>query len=393
MVTRVQRSKPGLVRGGVVGLGLALVVYACGLVVGPAVAGATSVPSIDTVYARAARSLAQPGRVYHSVITPVGGAGDTTKVEWWVDVRRDVARGKQQLRVGSRSTLPILIVDGGSYEVPGHPGRALRCHGASASVGAVLGCPQPSEQSQTTVQRAQYHGRPMIVLTTTGRRSAEDSETVFTRHLYLDPKTFLPVAAAEHGVVNAGTIRHYQFRTRYRTRFVAASTLSADFFDPAALGFTEPGSTDLLRALPAGTTLYWLGTTFTPGTNLPASTLSHVEPGGGPGYVATLYYAPASDRFGLSDLSIQVWPRTAWDDPHNHFNFSACPNSVPITLEGDGTATIDCDPNGPTAVVTYPDTVLLLGFRFYDNTGETVKPYANTDAITIVLHALTRIST
>ena len=44
-------------------------------------------------------------------------------------------------------------------------------------------------------------------------------------------------------------------------------------------------------------------------------------------------------------------------------------------------------------VVTYPDTVLLLGFRSYDNTGQTVKPYVSTDAITVVLHALTRTST
>jgi hypothetical protein len=89
----------------------------------------------------------------------------------------------------------------------------------------------------------------------------------------------------------------------------------------------------------------------------------------------------------------KVWPRTAWEDPHNRFNFSACPNSAPITLAGGGTATIDCDPNGPTAVVTYPDTVLLLGFRFYDGTGETVKPSASTEAITVILHALKRIST
>ena len=104
-------------------------------------------------------------------------------------------------------------------------------------------------------------------------------------------------------------------------------------------------------------------------------------------------HAPASDRFGLPDPSIRVWPRAAWDDPHNRFNFSACPNSAPITLAGDGTAIVDCDPNGPTAVVTYPDIVLLLGFRFYDNTRETVKPDASTDAITVVLHALKRIST
>jgi hypothetical protein len=393
MVTCAQRSKPIRIRGGIAGLGLALAVYACGLVAVPAAASATSVPSIDQVYARAARSLAQSGRVYHSVITPVGGAGDATTEEWWVDVRRDVARGQQQLRVGSPATHPILIVDGGSYEVPGHPDRALTCHGASASVGVVLGCPLPSEQSETTVRRAQYRGRLTIVLTTTGRRSAEDSETVFTRQLYLDPTTFLPFAAAENGTVDAGAIRHYKLLTRYRNGFIAASNLPTDFFSPKALGFTEPGSTDLLRTLPAGTIVYWLGATFTPGGDLPASTLSHVEPGSGSDYAAILYYSPASHRFGLPDLSVQVWPRAAWDDPHNHLNFSACPNNAPITLAGDGTATIYCDPNGPTAVVTYPDTVVLLGFRFYDNKGETVKPYASTDAITAVLHALTRIST
>jgi len=371
---------------------LALVAYAWGLVV-PAAAGAASVPSIDQVYARAARSLTRAGRVYHSIITPVGGAGNTTRLEWWVDVGRDVARGQQQLEAGSPSTHPILIADGGLYEVPAiRPGRALRCHGAPASVGAVLGCPGPTERSETTVTRAEHEGRRVIVLTTTGSRSAEDSETAFTRHLYLDAKTFLPVAADESGTVNAGTVRRYTIRARYRNGFVAASSLPADFFDPAALGFTAPGSTDLLRTLPPGTTLYWLGTTFEPDANLPASTLAKVELGG-PEYVAILYYALSSDRFGLPDLSIQMWPRAAWDDPHHRFNFTPCPNGSPITLDGGGTATIYCDPNSPVAVVTYPDTVLLLGFRFYDNTGETVKPYANTDAITVVLHALKRTST
>jgi hypothetical protein len=392
MDTRVQQSTLRAARSYVAALGLALVVSVWGLVV-PIVAEAASVPSIDQVYARAARSLARPGRVYHSVITPVGRGSKTTKAEWWVDVGRDVAREQQQLAASSPSTHPMLIVDGGAYEVPGHPGRALTCHGVSASVSAVLGCPGPTEQSDTTVGRAQYQGRPTIALTTTGRRSAEDSDTVFTRHLYLDPNTFLPFAATEDGTVNAGTVRHYSVRTRYRNGFVAASSLPTDFFDPAALGFTEPGSTDLLRALPAGTTLYWLGATFTPGDNLPTSTLSRVEPGGGPGYVAILYYAPASDRFGLPDLSIQVWPRAAWEDPRNHFSFSACPNSSPMPLDGGATTTISCDPSGPTAVVTYPDTVLLLGFRFNDNTGKTATPYASTDAITVVLHALKRIST
>jgi hypothetical protein len=233
----------------------------------------------------------------------------------------------------------------------------------------------------------------VIVLTTTGTNSAEDSQTSFTRRLYLDAKTFLPIAADEHGTVKSDRLHRYDTRTRYRSRLVAASSLPADFYDPAALGFAEPGSTDLLRPLPARTTLYWLGPTFEPDAGLPASTLARVEPGTGADYVAILYYALSSDRFGLPDLSIQVWPRAAWDDPHNQFNLPPCPSSQPVALDGGGTATVSCEANGPVAVVTYPDTVLLIGFSFFSNTGETVKPYASTNAISVILHALKRTST
>ena len=97
----MQLSKPKGVRRGVPGLVLALVACVWGLVV-PAAAGAASVPSIDQVYAVVAGLPAHAGgRVDHSVITPVGSAGDTTRSEWWVDASRYVARGKQQLEAGS----------------------------------------------------------------------------------------------------------------------------------------------------------------------------------------------------------------------------------------------------------------------------------------------------
>src|SRR5262249_50758658 len=102
------------------GLGLALVVFGSAVLVVPDAAAAGSRLWVDQVYARAARSLTGTGRVYHSVITSVGGSGSrsVSRDELWVDASRDVAR--EQVGEGSAAAHPILIVDGGSYEVPGH---------------------------------------------------------------------------------------------------------------------------------------------------------------------------------------------------------------------------------------------------------------------------------
>jgi hypothetical protein len=63
------------------------------------------------------------------------------------------------------------------------------------------------------------------VLTTTGERSTSDSSERYTRQLFLDPTSGLPVAMSETGRLDDGSTTPTATEARYQTQFVDPSTL------------------------------------------------------------------------------------------------------------------------------------------------------------------------
>jgi hypothetical protein len=161
-----------------------------------------------------------------------------------------------------------------------------------------IGCPQPG----TVAQRGRYAGRPAIVLvrgTATG-----------TWLLYLDARTFLPLAGALTGLFSEVTPpQPLQERMDFTHAFIPVHAVPAHFLDPAAFNPEAP-----LNHVPRGFTVYWLGARFAGGRGLPPLVPEQVEMAepGGPGYQFILSYAPADDPHGPAAVTLQEWPLARW---------------------------------------------------------------------------------
>lgn len=56
-----------------------------------------------------------------------------------------------------------------------HQSPARACHGGTASVGELLGCPQPTETITTRLEHGTFAGLPVLVLGADRVREGEDS--------------------------------------------------------------------------------------------------------------------------------------------------------------------------------------------------------------------------
>jgi hypothetical protein len=164
------------------------------------------------------------------------------------------------------------------------------------------------------VQRGHYGGRPAIVLIrtytveTNGRLRRTD-----TIRLYLDARTFLPLARQWSVRLPSGQVLPNGDRVVYAHRFVPAQAVPARFFDPAALGYVPPNLEVPLNGSPPGFTVYWLGVHFPGAAGLPPLLLGKVEgPTEGSYSRFTLSYMPPDDPFGSAVVALQEWPRANW---------------------------------------------------------------------------------
>jgi hypothetical protein len=264
------------------------------------------------------------------------------------------------------------------------------------------------------VEQGSYDGRPAIVLVTIGRDSGSDTNTTFTKRLYLDPETFLPIVTEIEGSLDYGEVVPLRGQHRFTHDVVAADSVPDDFFEPAAIGYVEPNPEPALDASDFGLTVYWLGQEFAPESDLPALTLDLVEipQQDRSGYRAILHYRSLDDRFGPALISLQQWPKADWDASAGpsyqaHWDNKPCQSQEDIALDGGrariymgydellgGTGTPEggCREeafNSFGAVVEYGETVVMLGAPATSGPdGITNSPYNSRAGMEAVIYAL-----
>jgi hypothetical protein len=239
--------------------------------------------SLAQVYQRVQQAISRPRLLYHATIQTTARLGQGRNIvtqvgpplRQWVDARHDVAReeqnGSARLSIPPQATLLTAqrnyhrdeTKPDGQAEISG----PSTCAGATVATSAVLGatfigCPQPG----TVVQRGRYAGRPAIVLV---RGTATE-----TWLLYLDARTFLPLAGEITGLLSEVTPpQPLQERMVFTHAFIPVHAVPAHFFDPAT--FFRPEAP--LNRAPRGFTIGWLGAHFAGRRHLPPLVLSQVE--------------------------------------------------------------------------------------------------------------------
>jgi hypothetical protein len=271
--------------------------------------------TVAAVYRRVQQAISRPGLLYHATIHFTARLGQGRKIvtqdpagpplRQWVDAGHDVAREEQNGGATLRTTQRNYVRQSdGQVEIRG----PSTCDGATVATSAVLGvtfigCPQPG----TVVQRGRYAGRPAIVLvrgTATG-----------TWLLYLDARTFLPLAGELTGLLSEVTPpQPLQERAVVTHAFIPVHAVPAHFFDPAAFRPEAP-----LNRAPRGFTIGWLGAHFAGRRHLPPLVLSKVEVTQ-PGPEFILFYASA-DAMGpgwwgpplVTLVETSPRPRATWN--------------------------------------------------------------------------------
>jgi hypothetical protein len=283
--------------------------------------GSPSTLSVADLYHAVERELRQHDGVYQATVEVASDFGlfsSSGTVTRWADVRADASREESNMTPPGSSVM-ITTRDGRYWrDVSGRittsPAGLWSCNGVGIAASAVLGCPGPTERSTAEVREATHAGQPVIVLVTTGTISGSDETYTFTRRLYLDRATYLPIALEGDGQFDFGRLMPAKERYRFQHRFVSMEAVAKDLFDPASIGYAP---TDPARALDRPLTdmrVYWLGNEFGAASGLPALVLSKIDvPDHGPGYRYLLYYAPRDDRHAPPIASLQLWPRPAWD--------------------------------------------------------------------------------
>ena len=276
--------------------------------------------NVAEVYGAAEETLGRSDGIYYATIRHEAAVGSITysgAIRRWADARRDVARDELDYGELFGTSASILTADARYHrERDGHvvatSGRWSRCYGAGVAASAVLGCPGPTEESTTEVQRGVYDGRRAIVLVTTGTSRGSDETDVNTTRLYLDPDTYLPFASESDGVRNA--VLPVRAHLTFEHRFIPADAVQADRFDPAAIGYAPPDLDAVFEQAP-DVLVYWLGREFAGTDVLPALVLrgAFAAPDWYPGPRFSIDYAPTDDRFGPPLVTLQLFARAAWD--------------------------------------------------------------------------------
>ncbi len=288
--------------------------------------GETGVPTVEEVYRGLEQTLKRPGYVFHSTIgseMPADPSSASGTNQIWINAERDVAREEispsPANRIFMKST--SIIANGKQYRLDPHGEvselEPIRCHGASAVISLVLGCPGPIGQWTTTVETGRYDGKPTIVLVTSGTVEGPDGRANSTGRRHLETDTYLPIAL-EHDVMED----HGETKTTvsrgtgvFTNEFVPADSLPGNFFDPASIGYVEHDPADQLRATHWGIPVYWLDQLLDRTGDLPPLILGSVEVPDypGPGYQFNLNYHSADDPYGPPVLTIEEWSQADWD--------------------------------------------------------------------------------
>ena len=274
----------------------------------------------EEVYGRVEQRLVESGRVLvvestNEFTAPLAYTIDAT---YWLNARDGVVRERFESdafgsyeAVSNHEERFSREQDGRSAVVSS---RHFQCHGAGVAASVLLGCPGPTDRAEARIEQGRHRGRKVIVVVHAGTSRGSDQTITYERRLYLDAKTLMPIEEVIEGTYNDGSAQPYTAkRTIRRMEWQDRDSLSADFFEPAAIGYVplDPeagirGATDLQ--------VYWLGREFSaPGVEPLVLMVSFAAPGRGVPYRYSLTYARKANPHEPPFLTLQVFFRDMWD--------------------------------------------------------------------------------
>jgi len=208
--------------------------------------------SAKEVYARLEGAMTRPDLIFHTSVRISQEAGLLSyqgKFELWAIPSQGQVRQTSELTFegGETSRQETVLADGLVYgplvrgTVP-LKHRALQCPEASVLASTAIACWRFDQAGETSVEAVQYEGVTAVLLATKVVWSGSDETFDVTRRLYLDAGTFLPIALHFDGTVDYGEVAAMRGRWTYENDFLPVDSLPDDFFDPASIGYVEPGA-------------------------------------------------------------------------------------------------------------------------------------------------------
>ena len=239
-------------------------------------------PTLEEIVALAEQSLLRGG-VYHATTTVSRKAGAYSydaSIELWADAVStmpfvSIPPSPASTRSRPSSSSPTAPAGAMASRSPDGRAQAGARRRRSCWVARVRTRPRPQPSRTGT-----HDGHASLVLTTTGERFTSDSSETYTRQLFLQPTSGLPVGMSETGTLDDGSIAATTTEARLSNPIRRPEHGAPAHFDPATLGWSLP---DPEAALPTDVPVYWLGRQYEPGSGLPPLVFAAVQPPtGGP---------------------------------------------------------------------------------------------------------------
>jgi len=287
-------------------------------------------PTLDEVYQGMRASAVKGGYVLHAAASYRGDAGGMKvdgSYEAWLDLPNDTARqlwdynGRQDVAVLRGSKVWFL-------------GGDAKPHGANACLGrydhalcTLLGDAMPDG----VPVKSEYAGRPVLDVSRQTELDLDGNLWDLEEHAYLDPETFLPVAVTTNKVKSESNLISVSTALEFGDfEWVAADSLSGDFFDPGEDDNPAAG----LRG--QSMNVFWLRQDVASAGDLPALSLQI----GGPDNEGGVYLVYDDARqFGWNRLSLSEHASDSFVDLEPPWSDSPCTTRTEVDLPG-GKATI-----------------------------------------------------
>lgn len=241
--------------------------------------------TLQDLYANMLQALDGNGRISHLTLTSraesdlfeaFGMANSRYTVEIWIDAGREAARRETRYEHLSAPPSRDVILSGARWQVGGDENRsvqALVCRdSASPLVSAVLECGNYIEESETRLETdATFEGMTgLVAVVTEGNAPGHDENFFFTTRLYVDPGTWLPIAAITDAIADYGESNRFPFRgeTRYKHEYLGPAP-SDHFFLPIDIAYSVENADSRLRVAHPDQTPFWLGSAYAAAEGLP----------------------------------------------------------------------------------------------------------------------------